>query len=182
MLSRSNRLGELLHVVEDISDLVYTSFIDSLERLGHASVSQSNVEYRSVFRGIDVRSAEHLIASLLNLGFTSQAEQCTEHLFVDQVLGIVEEDGDIRTGGGSVGSLEFVKARRIRSKEVLEYELGALALVELLEFPPGRVVFAMKSAQVALKVSALTCCGCHTCAAVLCLYVFCCMCATVCVG
>ena len=123
-------------MVEHSCDLVHTGFFDTLERFGHSSVPQGNVEYRPVLGGVDMFPAKHVIPALFDLCLSGQGKQGIEDLLVDEVLGVVEQDGDIGPGGRGVGSVEVVEAGGIRVEEILEDELVLLALVQLLEFGP----------------------------------------------
>lgn len=106
----------------------------------------------SVFRGVDVFTGEHRVSELLDLGFSGQLEEGGKDLFIDQVLGVVEQERD--AGRGRVELLgQGGESGRVGSKQILEHELRLLGRVKLLELLPRSVLWRSASRQDDVDVS-----------------------------
>jgi len=127
-------------VGKNAGNLADALLLDLPAALGNRGVAESNVEDGAVLRGVNVLAGEHLVAEALDLGLAGKGEERREDLLVDEVLRVVEENGDI-----GLGRLELervlVEALGVGSEELLENELGSLGLVELLKLLPGLVVW-----------------------------------------
>jgi hypothetical protein len=134
--ARSDLLGELLHVGEDLVDVIAGTLLVNLPAtLGGRGVSQSDVEDGSVFGSVDVLAGEHGVSEGLDLSLSGEVEEGGEDLVIDQVLGVVEEDGSLRGGRGE-GEGVLGESRRVLSEQLLEDELGSFGSVKLLELLP----------------------------------------------
>lgn len=136
-LSTANRFRELLDVREDLPDLVDTSLLD----LEVVEVAERDVQYRAILGSVNVLSSEHLVAVGLDLGLADEVKERREDLLVDQVLGEVEEERHRRSIWGFVLAAKLGEAFWVLREEILEDELFALAVVELLELLPGRILW-----------------------------------------
>lgn len=136
-LSAPHGLGELLDVGEDLLHLVRALLLDAEAVV---QVPQRDVQHGSILRGVDVLAREHVVAGALDAGFLDEVEQSGENLVVDQVFGVVEQDG--RSWVRRVGVFDRVLGEpvRVRGEEVLEDELGLFSVVELLQLLPCCVV------------------------------------------
>ena len=138
-LAGTNLLGELLHVVEHfMNTIVCALLLERVSTLAGRWVPEGNVKHCAVLGRVDVLAGVHLVAVLFDIGFAGEGEEGLQNLIIDEILGVVEEDVDIR-----VVRLELQrvlgKALRVGSEEVLEHELRTLGLVELVELLPRRV-------------------------------------------
>ena len=74
--SGSDLFRKLFNVVEDLVDVISSSFLVNLpSTLGRRWVSESNVENSSVFRSVDVLSRKHGISESLDLSLSSEIEE-----------------------------------------------------------------------------------------------------------
>lgn len=142
--SRTNLVGELSHVLQNSLDFVCSSFVN-LELVG-ADVTKGDVKDSTVFRGVDVLSREHFVASGFDSSFFSELNQVLPYFFVDQVLGVIEEDVNVLLGR-VVRLREFFESLGVRVEEFTEYELGVILVVELLKSGPRRVICIEKEAS-----------------------------------
>lgn len=76
-------VGELLYVLEDVSDLVSAGFVD-LE--GAIGVPEGDVQDGTALGSVDVLPGEHLIPGLLDIGLPGEIEEGVEDLVVDEIL------------------------------------------------------------------------------------------------
>lgn len=107
---------------EDATDLIGTCFVD----LELVKVPECDVQNRTILRGVDVLTREHFVAVTLEFCLTDEGQKGLEDGLGDQVLGVIEEEGDGRVIGGDIFRAEFGKARGILSKQILEDEAGML--------------------------------------------------------
>lgn len=91
-LAVSDGLGEFLHVLKDFADLVNPLFVNREV----TEVSQSNVKYGAVLGCIYMRSREHLVASIFDLGLTKEIEEFLKDRFGNQVFRVIEQDLNAR--------------------------------------------------------------------------------------
>src|SRR5262249_1805334 len=82
-VSVPDRLGELLHVFEDTTDLVYALLVDGEVAV---KVAEGDVQDCTVLGGVDVLPAEHLVAGLLDLCFAEEGEESFEDGFCDEMF------------------------------------------------------------------------------------------------
>lgn len=115
-------------------------FIDTaLRYLPLVKVTEGNVQNGAIFRGVDVLAREHLVAESLELCLAHEIEEGGENGLGDQVLGEIEEEGDIGAVGGLVFATELGEPFRILSKQILENKFGLFGVVDLLQLLPRRV-------------------------------------------
>ena len=77
------------------------------------------MEDGAVLAGVDMFAGEHLVTDLLNAGLADKIEEGCEDRLGDEVLGVVEEEGVGRIGGGGVFLGEAGEAGGVGSEEVL---------------------------------------------------------------
>lgn len=130
-------VGELLDVGKDTGDLVGTRLGD---RELAVDVAESDVKHGTVFGSVDVLSREHLVAEGLDLRLTDEIEEGPENGLGDEVLGEIEEEGDVGIVRGDILPMELVESFRILSEQVLQDELGVLGVVDRLELLPGGII------------------------------------------
>ena len=111
-------LCELLDVRKDRLYLAHTGLLD----LEVVEVAERDVEYGAVLRGVDVLTGEHLVAIRLDICLASQREQGLEDRVRDQVLGVVEQEGDWRAVWRDILLAELGESLWVLGKEVLEDE------------------------------------------------------------
>jgi len=132
----AHRIGELLDVLQDLRD-----FVDP--RLGNfisPETSKGDVKDRTILRGVDMLSGEHLVTVPLDARLAGQFEKSVQDRLRDQVLGIVEEESVGGIGCSDILLGEFRKSRGIGGKEIFEDEGLVLAIVQLLEFLPRGIL------------------------------------------
>jgi len=132
----THRIGELLDVLQDLRD-----FVDPrLRNVVCPETTKCDVKDRTIFRGVDMLSGEHLVTVPLDARLAGQVEKSVQDGLRDQVFGIVEEEsvGGIR--GSDILPGEFRKSRGIGGKEILEDEGPVLVVVQLLEFLPRGIL------------------------------------------
>ena len=98
------------------------------------------MEYRPIFRRVDVLPVKHLVSVRLHLCFAREGDERVQDGRRDQVFGVVQEDLDIRTRSRVVLYGKFGESVWILRKEVFENESGPLVCVDVLELFPGWVV------------------------------------------
>lgn len=111
-------LCELLDVRKDSLYLAHTGLLD----LEVVEVAERDVEYGAVLGGVDVLTGEHLVAIRLDICLASQREQGLEDRVRDQVLGVVEQEGDWRAVWRDILLAELGESLWVLGKEVLEDE------------------------------------------------------------
>jgi hypothetical protein len=126
-------LREILDVRQHAPDLVNAALLD-LEL--PVQVPQRDVQHGTVLGRVDVLAGEHLVPVLLHLGLAREGEQGGEHGGRDEVFAVVEQEGDVRAGGGGVLPGEGGEAGGVGREEVLEDQLGFFGGVDFLQFLP----------------------------------------------
>lgn len=66
-----HRIGELLDMLEDVSDLIHTRLLG----VQLPKPTKSDVQYGTVFGGVDVLSGEHLVAVFLDASLADEIEE-----------------------------------------------------------------------------------------------------------
>lgn len=82
---------------------------------------------------------EHLVANALDICLLDEGKEGLEDGLRDQILRVIEEEGDRWVIGGDVFLGEGVETRRVLSEEILQNKLGFLGVVDLLQLLPGIV-------------------------------------------
>ena len=95
----------------------------------------------TILGGVDVLSGKHLIPVGLDFSLPNEVEEGIEDGFGDQVLGVIQEEGDCRIVRGNVFLAELLKPVRILSEEICENELRLFRIVDGLELFPGSVIW-----------------------------------------
>ena len=85
-------------------------------------------------------ASEHLVTDGLNIRLTDEVEEGREDGLGDQVLGEVQQERYRRVLRRSVFPAELGEALRILREKILEDELLMLAVVDLLQLLPSRVL------------------------------------------
>jgi hypothetical protein len=113
-----NRLGELLDVLKHGGDLSGALLAD----LELVEVTESDVEDGTILRGVDVLPGEHLVPVGLDFGLANEVEEGVQDGLGNQVLGVIQEEGDCRIVWRDVFLAEFFEPVCILREEVLENE------------------------------------------------------------
>ena len=135
--SVANGLGELLDVLKHSRNISDTLLVD----LELVEVTEGDMEDGTILGGVDVLSGEHLVPVGLDFSLPNEAEEGIEDGLGDQVLGVIQEEGDCRIIWGDVFLAEFLKPVRILSEEIRENELRLFRIVDGLELFPGSVIW-----------------------------------------
>jgi hypothetical protein len=131
-----NGLGELLDVLKHGRNLTDTLLAD----LELVEVTESDVENSTILGSVNVLSREHLVPVGLNFSLANEVEEGVEDGLGDQVLGVIQEEGDCRIVWRDVFLAELFEPVRILGEEVLENELRLFGVVDSLELLPGSVI------------------------------------------
>lgn len=75
-------------MLQDFWDFINTRFGNVI----FPETSKRDVKDRTILRGVDMLSGEHLVTVLLDARFTGQIEKGLQDGLRDQVLGVVEEE------------------------------------------------------------------------------------------
>jgi len=114
-----NGLGKLLDVFEHSGNLTGTLLAD----LELVEVAESDVEDSTILRGVDVLSGEHLVPVVLNISLANEFKEGVEDGFGNQILGVIQEEGDCGIVWRDIFLAELLEPVRILGEEVLENEL-----------------------------------------------------------
>jgi hypothetical protein len=123
-------------VIENGGDLAYAVFKD----LKVVEVAESDVKHGAVFGCVDVFTGEHPVPVRLSLSFSHEGEKTVEDGLGDEVLGVVQQDLDIRTAGRVVFDGKLFEPGRILSEEIRKVELIPLIVIDLLKMLPRRIL------------------------------------------
>ena len=133
-----NGLGKPLDVLEHGGNLTGTLLTD----LELVEVAESDVEDSTILRGVDVLSGEHLVPVVLNFSFANEIKEGVEDGFGNQILRVIQEEGDCGIVWGDVFLAELLEPVRILGEEVFENKLRFFGIVDSLEFLPGSVIWS----------------------------------------
>ena len=131
-----NGLGEFLDVLKHGGNLTDTLFA----YLELVKVTEGDVKDGTILGGVDVLSGEHFIPIGLDFSLPNEVEEGVKDGLGDQVLGVIQEEGDRRIVWRDVFLAELLEPVHILSEEVLENELRLFGVVDGLELLPGRVI------------------------------------------
>jgi len=131
-----NGLGKLLDMLEDSGNLAGALLAD----LELVEVTEGDVKDGTILGGVDVLSGEHLVPVGLNFGLANKVKKGVEDRLGNQVLGVIQEEGDCRVVWRDVFLAEFLEPVCILGEEVLENEPGLFGIVDGLEFLPGSII------------------------------------------
>lgn len=90
---------------------------------------------------VDVLSREHLVPVGLDFSLPNEVEEGIEDWIGNQVLGVIQKEGDCRIVWGDVFLAELFKPVRILSEEILENELRFFRIVDGLKLFPSSVIW-----------------------------------------